>query len=194
MNSKKKSICSQHTDQEIVAAVVKNDRAMIEHLFCEKCSGLLSYIAYSIFDNRVDRRELVSELFLYIAKDDWYKLKQFDFRSSLMTWMSVVATRFFQKKRDELSEKDSEEALLQKIKESYQPYSSKERQMDVRAAIEKMKNERYKDVIYELDFRDMKPEEYAARHSITVDNLYNLHRRALLQLKSIMNKKEDYYD
>lgn len=40
----------------------------------------------------------------------------------------------------------------------------------------------------------MKPEEYAERHGITVDNLYNLHRRALLQLKSIMNKKEDYYD
>lgn len=193
MNNKRNSICP-YSDREIVAAVVKNDRAMIEYLFCEKCSGLLSYIAYSIFDNRVDRRELVSELFLYIAKDDWYKLKQFDFRSSLMTWISVVATRFFQKKRDELSEKDSEETLLLRIKEVYQPYSSKERQMDVRSAIEKMKNERYKDVIYELDFRDMKPEEYAERHGITVDNLYNLHRRALLQLKSIMNKKEDYYD
>lgn len=193
MNCKKQNICA-HTDQEIVAAVINNDRAMIEYLFCDKCSSLLSYIAYSIFDNRVDRRELVSELFLYIAKDDWYKLKQFDFRSSLMTWISVVATRFFQKKRDELSEKDSEETLLLKIKEVYQPYSSKERQMDVRSAIEKMKNERYKDVIYELDFKDMKPEEYAERHGITVDNLYNLHRRALLQLKSIMNKKEDYYD
>ena len=115
MNCKKQNICA-HTDQEIVAAVIKNDRAMIEYLFCDKCSNLLSYIAYSIFDNRVDRRELVSELFLYIAKDDWYKLKQFDFRSSLMTWISVVATRFFQKKRDELSEKDSEETLLLKIK------------------------------------------------------------------------------
>lgn len=97
MNNKRNSICS-YSDREIVAAVIKNERAMIEYLFCNKCSGLLSYIAYSIFDNRVDRRELVSELFLYIAKDDWYKLKQFDFRSSLMTWMSVVATRFFQKK------------------------------------------------------------------------------------------------
>lgn len=193
MDCKEKKINS-FTDQEIVVSIVKNDRAMIEYLFCDKCSSLLSYIAYSIFDNRVDRRELVSELFLYIAKDDWYKLKQFDFRSSLMTWISVVAIRFFQKKRDELSEKDSEETLLLKIKEVYQPYSSKERQMDVRSAIEKMKNERYKDVIYELDFKDMKPEEYAERHGITVDNLYNLHRRALLQLKSIMNKKEDYYD
>lgn len=182
------------TDQEIIAQVVRNDRAMIEYLFCEKCSSLLSYIAYSIFDNRVDRRELISELFLYIAKDDWYKLRQFDFRSSLMTWMSVVATRFFQKKRNELLEKDSEEALLSKIKETYQPYSSKERKMDVRNALEKMKNARYKDVIYELDLRDTSPEEYAAKNGITVDNLYNLHRRALLQLKSIMSKKEDYYD
>lgn len=189
-NKKTKSF----TDQEIIAQVVRNDRAMIEYLFCEKCSSLLSYIAYSIFDNRVDRRELISELFLYIAKDDWYKLRQFDFRSSLMTWMSVVATRFFQKKRDELLEKDSEEALLSKIKETHQPYSSKERKMDVRNALEKMKNARYKDVIYELDLKDTSPEEYAAKNGITVDNLYNLHRRALLQLKSIMSKKEDYYD
>lgn len=190
----KKNYLSTPTDREIVSAVITNDRDMIEYLFCEKCSSLLSYIAYSIFDNRVDRRELISELFLYIAKDDWYKLRQFDFRSSLMTWMSVVATRFFQKKRDELLEKDSEEALLSKIKETHQPYSSKERKMDVRNAIDKMKNARYKDVIYELDLKDTSPEEYAAKKSITIDNLYNLHRRALLQLKSIMNKKEDYYD
>lgn len=193
MNNKRNSICS-YSDREIVAAVIKNDRAMIEYLFCNKCSSLLSYIAYSIFDNRVDRRELVSELFLYIAKDDWYKLKQFDFRSSLMTWMSVVATRFFQKKREELLEKESEETLLLMIRETYQPHSSKERQIDVRNALDKMTNARYKDVIYELDFKDVRPEDYAMKIGITVDNLYNLHRRALLQLKSIMNKKEDYYD
>ena len=57
-----------------------------------------------------------------------------------------------------------------------------------------MTNARYKDVIYELDFKDVRPEDYAMKIGITVDNLYNLHRRALLQLKSIMNKKEDYYD
>ena len=193
MSKKKNNTCS-HSDRDIVAAVIINDRAMIEFLFCEKCSGLLSYIAYAVFDNKVDKEELVSELFLYIAKDDWYKLKQFDFRSSLMTWMSVVATRFFQKKREELIEKDSDETLLSEIRETYQPHSSKERQIDVRNALDKMTNARYKDVIYELDLKDVRPEDYAARNGITVDNLYNLHRRALLQLKSIMNEKEDYYD
>lgn len=193
MNCKRNNICLR-SDQEIVAAIIKNDRKMIEYLFCDKCSALISYIAYSIFDNRVDRRELISELFLYIAKDDWYKLKQFDFRSSLMTWMSVVAIRFFQKKRDELIEKEPDDILSNKIRGIYQPFSAKERQIDMRNALEKMKNKRYKEVIYELDLKDARPEDYAKSHGITVDNLYNLHRRALLQLKSIMNNKEDYYD
>lgn len=193
MNCRENIYCL-FSDQEIVTAVIKNDRAVIKYLFCEKCSQLLSYIAYSVFDNRVDKRELISELFLYIANNDWYKLKQFDFRSSLMTWMSVVSIRFFQKKREELIEKESEETLLSRIRETYQPYFNKERTMDIENALNKMKNVRYKDVICELDLKDVKPEEYAERIGITVDNLYNLHRRAIMQLKSIMNRKEDYYD
>lgn len=190
----KENIYYSLSDKEIVAAVIKNDGAMIKYLFCEKCSKLLSYIAYSVFDNRVDKRELISELFLYIAQNDWYKLKQFDFRSSLMTWLSVVSIRFFQKKREELLEKESEEALISKIRETYKPHSSKELIMDIENAINEMKNARYKDVICELDLKDVPPEEYAARTGITVDNLYNLHRRALMQLKNIIDKKEDYYD
>lgn len=190
----KENIYHSLSDKEIVAAVIKNDGAMIKYLFCEKCSKLLSYIAYSVFDNRVDKRELISELFLYIVQNDWYKLKQFDFRSSLMTWLSVVSIRFFQKKREELLEKESEETLISKIRETYQPYSRKERVIDIENALNEMKNARYKDVICELDLKDVNPEEYAARTGITVDNLYNLHRRALMQLKNKMDKKEDYYD
>lgn len=193
MNSTK-SKTGSYTDQEIVAAVIKNDRGMIEYLFCEKCSNLLSFIAFSVFDNRVDRRELISELFLYIANNDWYKLKQFDFRSSLMTWMSVVAIRFFQKKREELIEKESEETLITNSRNTYQPFLKKESKMDIENALNKIKNARYKEVIYELDIKDVKPAEYAMRKGITVDNLYNLHNRALLRLELIMGKKEDYYD
>lgn len=29
---------------------------------------------------------------------------------------------------------------------------------------------------------------------VTVDNLYNIHRHALVQLRLIMSRKEDYYD
>ena len=55
-----------YTDKEIIDAIIKNNRAVIEYFFCKKCSKLLSYIAYAIFDSQVDCKELLSEFFLYI--------------------------------------------------------------------------------------------------------------------------------
>ena len=183
----------KYTDKEIVEAILHNDSKMIEYFFCEKCSKMLSYIAMSMFDNRVDRRELISELIIYLADDGWRKLTQFDFRSSLMTWMSVVSVRFFQKKRKDLIENDSSEALLQENISFYNPSLSKEQKMDLNNALNRMKNQRYHDVIVALDIEDLKPETVAGNLSITVDNLYNLHRRALIQLRSLLGRKEDFY-
>ncbi len=55
-----------------------------------------------------------------------------------------------------------------------------------------MPNERYRKVIISLDLQEMQPEQLADEMGVTVDNLYNIHRRARLQLKLIMNRKEDY--
>lgn len=183
-----------YTDQEIVGAILRNDSRMIEYFFCRKCSKLLSYIAVSMFDNKVDRRELVSELLLYIASDDWRKLSQFDFRSSLMTWMSVVAIRFFQKKREDLMESDSSQALITEKLVSYHPSVTEEQRMDLDDALRRMKNPRYREVIQALDLEDRQPEVVAEQLSITVANLYNLHRRALIQLRALLGRKENFYD
>lgn len=66
--------------------------------------------------------------------------------------------------------------------------------IDIRNAIKNLKNIRYQEVIIALDLHDVQPEELAKQMNITVDNLYNIHRRALLSLKSVMGRKEDYYD
>ena len=86
-------------DRQIVDGILSNDKQLIGYFFNKKCSKLFSYIILNVFDGHVDQRELVSELFLYLAKDDWYKVRQINFRSKLMTWVTVVAIRFFQKKR-----------------------------------------------------------------------------------------------
>lgn len=64
--------------------------------------------------------------------------------------------------------------------------------IDVRQAINRMPNARYRSVVVKLDLQDELPEKLAAEMGISVDNLYNVHRRALLQLKLIMSRKEDY--
>ena len=57
-----------------------------------------------------------------------------------------------------------------------------------------MPNARYRKVIEVLDLQEVRPEYLAEEMKITVDNLYNIHRRALVQLRLIMGRKEEYYD
>lgn len=181
------------TDQQIVQGILNNDKQVIQYFFFEKCSSLFNYIVRSVFDGKVERDELVSELFLYLRANDWYKVRQFDYRSKLTTWMSVVAVRFFQKKRDILIESESSETLISKIRQQTNPSLSHEMRLDIERALAKMKNERYRNVIIALDLKEIEPEKYAKSINTTVANLYNIRRRAHLQLGLILKNKEDYY-
>ena len=169
------------------------------YFFQKKCAGLFTYILVSIFDGDVDRRELVNELYLYIADKDWYVIRCFHYRSSLITYVSTVAARFFLRKRKELRShqhvidfqpsftlnnkllRDNDDADITK-------------RISIEQALAKMPNARYRKVIEMLDLKDVRPEQLAEEMNITVDNLYNIHRRALIQLRLIMGRKEDYYD
>lgn len=183
----------QITDREIVDGILRNDSQIIYHFFFVQCAPMFAYIVRSVFDNRADGRELVSELYLYLSDDNWYKVRQFDFRSRLTTWLSVVAIRFFQKKRDSLIENESQEPPIHKER-GYLTSSSIDRRIDIRNALKKMNNSRYRKVIEELELKERPVEEVAAEMQITEANLYNLRRRARMQLAMIMDRKEDYYD
>ena len=109
-----------------------------------------------------------------------------------MTWVSVVAVRFFQKKREQLMEKSSPVALNDKTWQDQSAGISLDKRIDIRAALQRMPNARYRKVIEILDLRDVRPELLAEEMNVTVDNLYNIHRRALVQLHLVMGRKEDY--
>lgn len=182
-----------YTDVEFVNGILSGDDKLIEYFFQKKCSKLLSFILYNVFDGHQDKRELLNELFLYMSDNDWNKLRQFEYRSSLMTYISVIAVRFFQKKRQELIDYSGTESLCEKHyhKSSYVS-SALDRRLDIKQALDRMSNERYRKVIIALDLHDMQPDILASQMNVTVDNLYNIHRRALLQLRLIMSTKEDY--
>lgn len=185
---------SQYTDRQLVDGLINNDIKLIEYFFNKKCSGLFGYILVNVFDGNIDKQDLLQELFWYLAKNDWYKVRQFDFRSKLMTWVTVVAVRFFQKKREELIEKSTPLTLNDKMWQEQNYVISIDQRMDLCNVLERMPNIRYRKVIKALDLQDVRPEILAREMNVTIDNLYNIHRRALLQLRLIMGRKEDYYD
>lgn len=176
---------SQLTDKEIVEGILRHDPSIIEYFFIMKCSKLFVYLVNSIFNGQVEKEELINELFLYIADYDWKKLREFNFQSSLLTWITVVATRFFIKKRDLLIENHSSEALIidnLDISQSFVPVDS----INLKMVIEIMPNERYRQVIEMLDLQDLSYEDVASTLNVSVANLYNIHRRAVAQLRCIL--------
>lgn len=184
----------QYTDEQIINGIVNNDHSMIEYFFFKKCKSLFAYIIQSVFDYQIDENTLISELYIYLQANDWHKIKQFDYRSKLTTWTSVVAVRYFQKKREILIESETSHALNGKTYYGFNPNFCVERRIDIHDALNRMQNIRYRQIIEMLDLKEMRPDLLAEQMNVTVDNLYNIHRRALLQLRMLMGRKEDYYD
>ena len=75
-----------------------------------------------------------------------------------MTWIRVVATRFFQKKREELMEKSSPVSLSDKMWQDHSAGITIDKRIDIRAALQQMPNSRYRKVIEVLDLQDVRPE------------------------------------
>lgn len=178
------------TDKEIIEGLIANDEQVTRYFFFEKCTPMLRYIINAIFVNRVEKDELVNELYIYLQEDNWRKLRKFDYRSKLITWLSIVATRFFLKKHDLLIENNDINAL---IDNGYDPLKKLLIKMDVHHLLERMPNARYREVIHALYIDDMEPRTVANKLGVTIDNLYNIKSRALQQFSQII-KKEDGYD
>lgn len=175
------------TDREIVDGVIRGDERITHYLFYELGAPIFAYVAASVFSGRVDRNELVSELYLYIIADDFARLKNFSFKSSLKTWLSVVAVRFFQKKRAQLIESDSSEVLLEQMSDTIVEEENNEGAVQaLREALSRMENERYRAVVQALDLDGRPVAEVAEEFGVNPANLYNIRRRAHLRLRVLM--------
>lgn len=160
----------EYTDEELVMGILNNDPIIIEYFFIKKCSNMFVYILNSVFSGHIDKTELVNELFLFLANDNWRKLRDFNYNSSLMTWITVVATRFFIRKRDKLIENESSEALIIERDKLCHGLISED-SVNLHMAIEAMPNERYQRVIQLLDMQEVSYEDAARTKRISCKSI-----------------------
>ena len=183
------------TDLEIIEALIRRDNQVTQDFLFKQCRPLLNSIIRRVFDYEVDYDECVNELYLYLMANDGEKLRQFEGRSSLYTWLKVTTTRFLIKKRHLMIDNASHEPLYQQIDDDESEKPSHEAsvsmsmaKMDVERFLLAIPNRRYAYVIRKLMVEELSPEELAAIMHITTDNLYNLKRRAMAQLMQVALK------
>lgn len=192
MNDSTLEYYSQISDQELLARVVDFNETAIEYLFYHRFYSIFEGIVIHTLHNQLETKELINELYIYLQSDDWSKLKTFEWKSSLSTWLTVVATRFFIKKKQELTKMDdfmvlNIENFTNILKtESNSPLTRSE----LYDAIHKMRNPKYKWVLLS-ELMGYSTEEMAQEMNTTVMNIYNYKKRAKIELVELLNVKKN---
>lgn len=181
------------TDQEIIKGLITRDEWVTKDFFFTRCRPLFCKIIGQLFNYDVDYDEFVNELYVYLMDDDARKLREFEYRSSVYTWLKVLAIRFFIKKRDRLIDDSPLKLLYDEPVQSDDKESGLAAESDLERLLSLMSNDRYVYVIRKLMIEDCGPELLADEMGITTANLYNMKRRAMAQLTRIaLNDIEEY--
>lgn len=181
------------TDQEIIKGLIERDNRVTEEFFFRKCRPLFCSIIQKVFEYKVDYDEFVNELYVYLMKNDAAKLRKFEYRSTVYQWLKVLAIRFFIKKRDELIENGSQDSPYEGKVHVVEIKEDVTAKGDMQRLFALMPNKRYAYVIKRLVIDDCEPEQLAKEMNVTVANLYNIKRRAMLQLtRAALNDIKKY--
>lgn len=174
------------SDQQIIQALINRDEQVTQHFFFRKCRPLFLSVINYVFSYEVDYDEFVNELYLYLMEGDAWRLKAFEGRSSIYQWLKVVAIRFFVQKRNTLIEDKSQEPLNEIKDTPIDVPSQIIAKIDVEKLLSQLRNERYVMAIRRLILEDAEPKDVAEEMGVTVDNLYNIKKRAIAALTQIV--------
>ncbi|MDD5819748.1 MAG: sigma-70 family RNA polymerase sigma factor [Bacteroidales bacterium] len=181
----------QPQDKQIVEALLSRDEKLTHDFFYLWCRPLLCSLIRKIFPYDVDYNELVNELYLYLMEDDGRRLRTFQGRSSIYQWLKCVATRFFLDKRDagQVIEDASSEALYPVGEQSVGPEAIDSVKLDVHKMLGMMNNPRYRLVVQRLFLDGCEYEELAAELNTSLENMYNIKKRAMTSFAAIVLKE-----
>lgn len=182
------------SDREIIQGLIDRDNHITGEFLFSQCRPLLGAIMRNVFNGHVEYDEMVSLLYDYLVADDCAKLRQFQFRSSLYQWLKVVSTRFFISHRDAVIGNFSKEPSHYRWGDdaSVDLLSNLSGRMDVHALLAMMDNRRYAYIIKSLMLDEFEPMRYAEEIGVTLDNLYNIKKRAMAAFSQLAIKYYSY--
>ena len=190
MKSEPHNVFRQMTDEDLLKSVTSNNHEAIVYFFYQKYLPTFQYHIYNIFSQKVDVQELIDEFFLYLYENQWRRLKTFNGKASLNTWISVISYRFF--KQYKISKIDSNGLIT--INSQWESYIGEWVQsqntgikIDVEKALGTITNERDKEIARLIFYDDKEFKDIADKYGLTVDYVYTIKNRIGKQLKQMLN-------
>lgn len=174
------------SDEQYIDGLKAGDSAITHSFFYVLCRYTLTDIMHSLMGRTLDYDDLVNELYVYLSTDKWHKLDTFRALNGcrLSSWVSVVAWRFFMQARPRLLHQAAADLV------DIEPLSPAtdidiEISIDVENTFAAMPNKRYVSLLRLMLIEGYDSAEAAKKLETTVDNIYNLKRRAIQQFIAI---------
>lgn len=183
-------------DAQLVAELLAGNEGALHYVFYDHFKPLLKMNAYKAAGTKlVTYDDLVQELYLYLSSNNWEKLRKYNPERPFVNWFSVVSYRFFKDFSRSMID-SSDQIPISNMNDHQTAFTSNGTigtiMMDIKQAISKLKPPRDSQILEALLLRDEEPETVAKQHNVTVDNLYNIKRRAIAKL--IKQHLVDYKD
>ena len=182
------------SDKELVDLLLANDPEAIEYVFFYRCEGMFAHIVYRVFQSQVRKEELITDFYFYLSENEWNRLRKFEFKASLNTWLTVIALRFFKKMRisqTKLVVLDPQ-LIVETRKDETDDYDiiDEMSRIDLYQAIDRLSKPRERYALLS-DLTGKRAEDTALEMGCTVAAVYNLTKKARAELKSIMQEKKE---
>jgi RNA polymerase sigma factor (sigma-70 family) len=174
-------------DMTLVARVLTNDLCAIEQLFIQRCGQQIAYLSI-----KYCHEDLLGELYIHLRQDDWRRLRTWQGRSSIKSWVEMVAVRICLYRVKDLSRFEplgNWANILQADGFGSQEVLARNAEInDVLEAIEKLERKRDKRVMYSLILNEMDLNEIAAELQISTDKAYVVKCRAIKRVKQLIEQ------
>lgn len=181
------------TDMEIRDFLIRGDEGVTKQFLFVDCRPLIISIIQKRHPDlikHIDYDECINELYFYLMQNDAHRLRTYKGPGSIYGWLKVVALRFFKKLPRVVIDNVSKEALIDKAA-TLSPNTTGdhvEAAIDTNTLLLKMSNKRYAYVLQRLIIDDASPATVALELDVTVDNLYNIKRRAIAAISKQIYK------
>ncbi len=175
----------RESDRALVDRVLCGDAEAIEELLVTICGSMLTAIAREF---SYDPEDLVQELYLHLAADDWRRLRTWKGDAAVKSWVRIVARNLCEDlvKDCRRCEPLSDEETLGPADDELR-FIADERLdcIAIMDAIERINNSLYRSILYGLS-EGKTLEQIALAYGETRDQLYVAKSRAVKQLREIM--------
>ena len=193
MRERTKAYFDSLDDRELVRLLLENDQDAIEYVFFLRCEGMFAHIVHTVYQSNSKREELITEFYLFLRENDWERLRQFEFKASLNTWLTVIAIRFFKKKKISQTKLVVIDPLLivetQKNEADDYDIIHEMSRLELYQAIDRLSKPRERYALL-ADLAGKRAEDIAKEMGCTVAAVYNLTKKARQELKSNMQERK----